>query len=96
MKLKNFKESLSGDLPPDNLQPLLQALWYDAKCNWEMAHEIARSIESEDASWVHAYHHRKEGDGSNASYWYGRAGKFTPEQTLEEEWEEIVKCLLER
>ncbi len=26
-------------------------------------------------AWVHAYLHRKQGDTSNAGYWYERAGK---------------------
>jgi hypothetical protein len=42
---------------------------------------------------VHAYLHRKEGDLSNADYWYRRAGKRHPAVTLEQEWAEIVAAL---
>jgi len=38
--------------------------------------------------------HRKEGDHSNASYWYGRAGKRDVHVSLDEEWEEIAEALL--
>jgi hypothetical protein len=38
--------------------------------------------------------HRKEGDQSNAAYWYGRAGKPVCRQPLDAEWLGIVKGLL--
>ncbi|MBK7871761.1 MAG: hypothetical protein IPJ74_14320 [Saprospiraceae bacterium] len=79
---------------PQDLPPLLQALWQDAQGNWHKAHEIAQDIETPDGAWVHAYLHRKEGDLWNADYWYRRAGRTRPDMTLEEEWEEIVKGLL--
>ena len=44
---------------------------------------------------MHAYLHRKESDIGNASYWYSRAGKPVSNVSLENEWEEIVKVLLE-
>jgi hypothetical protein len=43
---------------------------------------------------VHAYLHRKEGDQSNAAYWYGRAGKVVCRQSFDEEWASIVEELL--
>ncbi|MDX1941295.1 MAG: hypothetical protein SFU99_12135 [Saprospiraceae bacterium] len=79
---------------PQDLPPLLQALWQDAQGNWHKAHEIAQDIETPDGAWVHAYLHRKEGDIWNADYWYRRAGRTRPDATLEKEWEEIVKGLL--
>ena len=42
----------------------------------------------------HAYLHRKEGDPSNASYWYSRAGRRPSVSSLDEEWEEITTALL--
>jgi hypothetical protein len=81
---------------PKNLPQLLQAMWYDHQGNWEASHNIAQEINSREGSWVHAYLHRKEGDQSNAMYWYHLAGKNMPSITLEKEWEEIVKALLER
>ena len=37
---------------------------------------------------------RKEGDIGNAGYWYARAGRPAAEDSLEEEWERIVRVLL--
>jgi len=43
---------------------------------------------------VHAYLHRKEGDESNAAYWYRRAGEQYRRVKLEEEWRALVTGLL--
>ena len=42
----------------------------------------------------HAYLHRKEGDQSNAEYWYRQAGRPVHSGSLEEEWKEIVETLI--
>jgi hypothetical protein len=81
---------------PPPLSTLLVALWYDAQEDWYKAHEIAQDIETPDGALVHAYLHRKEGDSSNANYWYRQAGKKIPTQTLKQEWEEIVTELLKK
>lgn len=96
MTLSDFKSTLSADTPPDLPSPLLRALWYDARGDWKRAHEIAQDVPGADGAWVHAYLHREEGDEWNANYWYRRAGRKMPEQTLEEEWEAIVQELLDR
>jgi len=82
--------------PPDELDGPLLALWWAGQDNWEKAHEIAQDIEGAEGSWVHAYLHRKEGDQSNASYWYGRAGRSAAEGDSEAEWHQIVEELLAR
>jgi hypothetical protein len=46
------------------------------------------------AAWVHAHLHRKEGDISNARYWYARAGNDTSNLDLDQEWDEIARTLL--
>lgn len=74
---------------------LLQALWFDGKEDWESAHNMAQNVNTSEGSWVHAYLHRKEGDLGNASYWYSRAGKPMAKNSLAEEWEEIVRALLQ-
>jgi hypothetical protein len=94
MLLENFKSSLSFSKPPENVSVLLQALWYDAKGDWHSAHQLVDSLEEPKAYWVHAYLHRKEGDVSNANYWYRKAGKKMPDHSLQKEWEEIVSALL--
>jgi hypothetical protein len=43
---------------------------------------------------VHAYLHRKEGDLSNAAYWYRRAHQPVSVEPLEVEWEQITRTLL--
>jgi len=92
--LELFKQSLKDSQPPEGLSALLQALWWDAKNDWEKAHSVAQDVSNREGSWVHAYLHRKEGDQGNAGYWYSRAGKPKSAASLEEEWEEIVQALL--
>ena len=95
MTLTDFKATLTSAEPPASLPTSLVALWHDAKGDWDGAHRVAQDIESTDGAWIHAYLHRKEGDASNAAYWYRRAGKPVARGTLEEEWEGIVAALLE-
>jgi hypothetical protein len=94
MTLTELRASLSEDEPPSHLPETVQALWWDARGDWDRAHRIAQEIHDADGSWVHAYLHRKEGDLSNASYWYRRAGRSRPSEPLEQEWEAIAEALL--
>ncbi|TXK49004.1 hypothetical protein FVR03_07240 [Pontibacter qinzhouensis] len=94
MNLTTFKESLSATAPPAGISVYLQALWFDAKGNWEKAHVLVQALPDKNAAWIHAYLHRKEGDAWNADYWYRRASKTRPAVTLEEEWEGLLKVLL--
>src|SRR3954469_11077269 len=91
-----LRATLDQSSPPTNLPPLLAALWWEAKGDWNQAHEIAQTEESADAAWVHAYLHRKEGDNTNAAYWYGQARKPRCTLPLDAEWEQIVSALLTR
>ncbi len=93
MQLADFRDSLSMDAPPEGLGSLLRALWHDAKGDWSRAHEIVQDEEGRGAAWVHAYLHRKEGDLSNAGYWYRRAGKPACKTSLDDEWESIAAAL---
>lgn len=93
MNVSSFKESLSGNEPPQNVSVYLKALWYDAKGDWDRSHKLIQDIDDNTASWIHAYLHRKEGDTGNAGYWYNRAGKNISTLSLEKEWEEIVNAL---
>jgi len=96
MDLQEFRNSLSQGSPPQGLSPALAGLWWDAKGDWTKAHESAQQDEGPASAWVHAYLHRKEGDQSNAEYWYGRAGKPPATSSLEEEWNEIAAVLTGR
>jgi hypothetical protein len=94
MTLAQLRASLDESSPPANLPPLLAALWWEAKGDWNQAHEIAQAENGADAAWVHAYLHRKEGDASNAAYWYSRAHQPRCTLSLEQEWEQIISGLL--
>ena len=88
-------EELKALADPAKLTLPLQALWLDARGEWARAHEVCQQVKSRDGDWVHAYLHRKEGDLGNAGYWYGRAGRPMPAETvaLEEEWADLVRGL---
>lgn len=94
MTRDQFKSSLSEAMPPEGLPPVLQALWHEAKGDWETAHAIAQDITSSQGAVVHAYLHRKEGDEGNASYWYSQAGRSKPHISLAEEWDDLVSEFL--
>ncbi len=89
-----FKQSLSEPAPPDGLGLALQALWWEAKGDWDKAHECAQAQEDDAGNWVHAYLHRREGDAGNAGYWYRRCRRPHATATLDAEWAEIATALL--
>ncbi|MDX2033368.1 MAG: hypothetical protein SF339_22020 [Blastocatellia bacterium] len=94
MNFDQFQTTLDSDRPPDGISACLTALWHEARDDWDRAHKIVQEIETASASWVHAYLHRKEGDESNARYWYGMAGKpFPAGRSLDEEWRDIAEAL---
>lgn len=99
MSFEEFQAALAAAAPaPTGLSQPMQALWHDARGDWESAHRCAQEDKSRDGSWVHAYLHRKEGDTGNAGYWYARAARPMPgpDITLEAEWAAIARELLER
>lgn len=95
MNLDEFKQLIEKqETNLSKLPPAVQALWYDKKGNWDKAHQIVQDASDKDSAWVHAYLHRKEGDLSNAHYWYRRSGKVEFNGELSQEWEFITKDLL--
>jgi hypothetical protein len=94
MTIEDFRQSLQNERPSAGLSLALAGLWWDAKGDWNKAHESAQQDEGPAGSWVHAYLHRKEGDTSNAGYWYRRACKPPARSSLDQEWAEIVEFLL--
>ena len=94
MTFDQYKKSVGGHKPDNLLSQLLQALWWDAKGQWDQAHNITQEIHSNEAAAVHAYLHRKEEDIGNASYWYRSAGRPKFKGTLEQEWKSLVRDLL--
>jgi hypothetical protein len=97
MSFDDLQRSIERDAaPPGELSQALQALWHDARGDWDAAHGCAQAEPGRDGSWVHAFLHRKEGDLGNAGYWYARAGRPVPAKgvTLEAEWAQIARALL--
>ena len=95
MTLQEFTASIENDDPPPGLAPLLIALWHDARGDWDAAHDVAQDVPDADGgAWVHAYLHRKEGDASNAGYWYRRAGKPVARGSLQDEWAALATAFL--
>ena len=91
MKVKEFEAAEAREF-----RGALLALWWDARGEWDKAHEIAQDVDGADGAWVHAYLHRKQGDLGNAAYWYRRAGRAVGSGDLRVEWEGIVEELLGR
>lgn len=94
MTADDFHKSITLESPPTTLTLLLQALWWDAKGDWARAHGLVDELETSDGMAVHAYLHRKEGDASNARYWYNRAKRPFCRESLEQEWKSLVEELL--
>ena len=67
-----------------NRKALSAALDHLEKGEWQAAHEIVQSDESQAACWAHGVVHVMEGDLENARYWYRRAGRAFSEDTARE------------
>ncbi len=93
MTADQFRKSVASQIPPEDLEAPLLALWWDAKGDWTRAHALVDELETADGMAVHAYLHREEGAASNADYWYARAGRKFQRPTLEAEWEALVAGL---
>jgi len=96
MTLTELRDTLSRPKAPAGLEAPLEALWHDARGDWDRAHRIAMDAKGRDGAWVHAYLHRKEGDLDNARYWYRKAKRPEATGALENEWAAIASALLER
>lgn len=89
MTEEEFKQDLENPQPKPGLSIYLEALWWDAKGDWQQAHDLVDQNTDKDSAHIHAYLHRVEGDLWNARYWYDRAEEPVFEGTLEEEWESL-------
>jgi len=90
MTYSEFMNSLNKN-HHDIENPILRALRYDAIGDWSSAHQIVDGMQGNDAAWIHAYLHRKEGDIWNADYWYRRANRTRPPCSLSAEWKSLIK-----
>lgn len=95
MTLSDFVASTEAPFPPDGLPAPLAALWWDSRGDWAQAHALVDDLESTEGMAVHAYLHRKEGELSNADYWYARAGRSFHRPGLDDEWKALVVALLD-
>jgi hypothetical protein len=94
MDLTEFRATTAESAPPEGMSLALQTLWWDAKGDWNRAHQCAQQDEGKTGSAVHAYLHRKEGDMRNAGGWYSRAGREPAGGALEEEWQSLAEEML--
>jgi len=94
MNYDNFIKLTKESKPSDALSDIQLALWHAYKDNWDVAHSIVQDINTETASWIHAYLHRVEGDLGNANYWYNHAEKKSSTESLEAELNNIIKSVL--
>ena len=94
MRYDEFSAAARSGREPPGLSPILRALWLDGSGDWDAAHQLADDIGGTDGARVHAYLHRKEGDLSNARYWYRQAGRPPFEGTLDEEWTALARDFL--
>lgn len=94
MEFAEFQGSTREGAAPAGITAPLEALWWDARGDWERAHALVDALGTKDGMAVHAYLHRREGDAANAAYWYRRAGSESRREVLAEEWEALVRRLL--
>ncbi|MGI9336749.1 MAG: hypothetical protein ACR2RL_26655 [Gammaproteobacteria bacterium] len=93
MNAAELRESTQEAKPPLGIGSLLEALWHEARGDWDRAHRIVQDIGTAEAAWVHAYLHRVEGDEGNAGYWYKRANRPRSNADLDDEWYEVAESL---
>src|SRR5258705_13619126 len=94
MNREEFMESIAEEATLTEVSAPLAALWWDAKGDWTRAHAMVDELETGDGMAVHAYLHRKEGDATNAEYWYRRAGRSFHRPLLHDEWMSLVEGLI--
>ncbi|KPK32388.1 MAG: hypothetical protein AMJ66_06625 [Betaproteobacteria bacterium SG8_40] len=94
MTIDDYIASLKKETFPPGLPAPLQALWHEARGDWESAHKIVQGEDTAEAAWVHAFLHRKEGDAANAAYWYRRSKRPVSTDSLDSEWRSIAGDLL--
>ncbi|HMN37802.1 MAG TPA: hypothetical protein PKD49_08880 [Hyphomicrobium sp.] len=59
---------------PEVFDALIEALDAALDGEWLRVHAIVQAHDGDPvAGWLHALHHKLEGDASNARYWYARS-----------------------
>lgn len=85
------EEALAGGMPDGKLSaPAWKAalhLWND---DLEAAHELAQELHTATGSALHGIVHRREGDYSNARYWFVRSGDHPAYHGLQARASELI------
>ena len=86
------RSAKNDDAPPEGLSEELRSLWLSRAGRWHEAHNVCSDIPDPHGAWIHAHLHREEGDLGNAGYWYNRAKRSAPDQSvsLDDEWRELA------
>lgn len=95
MKIEEFQKSVDEKQKPEGLSKLLESLWEERVGDWAAAHKITQDVKTQVGALVHAYLHRREGDESNANYWYDRAKSSMPSFDMDKEWLGLVEKFLD-
>ena len=95
LTMAEFERTLADPEPPAGFDAALQAIWWASKGDWDRAHACAQQREGDPScDLVHAHLHRREGDTSNAHFWYRRAAEPVPTLPVDEERAQIAAKLL--
>jgi hypothetical protein len=89
--LDDFLAACDSPHEPAGVSSYLKALWFDRQGDWESAHEEIQDNTDKLSAAIHAYLHRKEGDISNARYWYATAGRPAYKGSLDDEWHALAE-----
>ena len=89
MTFEEFLSLCEAETEP-KLASHLKALWFDRQGEWDSAHEEIQDGHDTFSAAIHAYLHRKEGDISNARYWYSTANRPIFKGSLDDEWEALA------
>ena len=76
-----------------NEPPHARAIQAARKGEFDLAHQIVQGEPDDLSARIHAWLHRREGDLSNARYWYARASHREPELSLEEELDALERVV---
>jgi hypothetical protein len=94
MTFDDFLTLCESGNEPTGLSSHAKALWRDHQGDWDGAHEEIQDGHDRLSAAIHAYLHRKEGDISNARYWYSTASRPVFKGSLDEEWEALAREII--